>query len=169
MLTGRRPYDVARGPRREPPDPGAQGAALPARLAALLRRCVDWEPAQRPARAREVRAELCAVHRDLYRRPSPFAELPERSWDADGWNNQAIALLLLGHAEQADTAWQQALDADPAHLETTYNAGLTRWGRAELSDAALLDAVYRAAARRRGDARAAALLATLHLLRGDAD
>jgi serine/threonine protein kinase len=44
MLSGRRPYDIARGLRREPPDPCTPGRVLPSRLAELLRACVDWEP-----------------------------------------------------------------------------------------------------------------------------
>jgi len=168
MMTGRRPYDVARGPRREPPDPTPPVGALPPRLVALLRACVDWEPGRRPTSARAVRDELCAVHQELFRRPSPFAELPALSSDADGWNNQAVALLGLGHPDEADAVWAQALAADGGHLEATYNLGMLRWGRGQISDAALLDSVSRAG--RRGDGPyAAALLAELHLRSGDVE
>lgn len=167
MFTGRRPYEIARGPRREALDPLAYAPELPPALGSLLRRCVDWEVARRPAGAADVRDELCAVHEALFGRPSPFAAVADERADADGWNNQAVALLLLGHIEQAEVAWAQALAAVPAHLEATYNAAMRRWRDGLASDAAVIDAVAHAVEQRTDRADGVVLLAGLHLQGGD--
>ena len=169
MFTGQRPYAATRGPRREAPDPRGEGFELSPRLATLLRRCVDWEPEVRPASAAEVREELAAAHRELFDRPSSFAALPETCWEADGWNNQAAALALLGHPIEADEAWERALHVDPAHLEATYSSAMARWSRGEISDATLLDRVTWAVTRRADDISAATLLAAVQLERGESD
>jgi WD40 repeat protein len=165
MFTGRRPYDLTRGPRREPADPVAPG--LPAELAALLRGCVEWEPARRPSTVRAIREAIAAVHATRCRRPSPFAAVAAPNADADGWNNQAVALLLLGDAARADAAWGRALALDPLHVASTYNAGVVRWHDGRIGDTALVDAVARAAGAHPDDCEAAALAAELHCRRGD--
>ena len=65
---------------------------------------------------------------DLYPRPKPQA-LELR---ADSLNNKAVSLLDLGQEEEAVRCWQEALQADPAHLEANFNYGYYRWHKAEL-------------------------------------
>jgi eukaryotic-like serine/threonine-protein kinase len=66
MLTGRLPYAVIRG-RSAALDPGPapapEGEGIPPRLAALVRRLLEREPAARPANALEVADELAALDR----------------------------------------------------------------------------------------------------------
>ena len=166
MLCGGHPYEVTRGPRREPRS-GAEERALPGRLSAVLKRCVDWDHARRPAVA-EVREELCAVHTEIFGKPSPFAVLPAATWDADGWNNQAVAMWVAGRTEAADAAWTNTLQLARDHLEATFNLGIVRWQRGDLSDAALVQALDQVATQRPHDWLAAYLRALVHLERGDA-
>ncbi len=169
MFCGGRPYEVARGPRREAPEarraPGT--VALPAGLAALLRRCVDWDPERRPTAVAEVREALCAAHVELFGRPSPFASMPVPTWEADGWNNRALAALVLGDEVAADAAWDNALSADPRHLLATYNAGLTRWRRGDLPDSVVVRRLEQLAAGRGADWCAAYALGVVQLERGE--
>jgi WD40 repeat protein len=134
LLCGTRPYEIARGPRREAPPPALQGEELPAPLSQLLRRCVDWEREHRPPSVRHVRDQLCAAHEQLFGRPSPVAEVDDRRCDADGWNNQAVAAILRERPNDAEAAWQKALEIDPEHVQALYNYGVVRWRRGELPE-----------------------------------
>lgn len=149
MLCGRRPYvPYAVGPRQEPPEPQALRGdkALPEKLCTLLKRCVDWEREQRPESATEVRKELGAIYKELFRQPSPWAELPNVSLEAEGWNNRGVTYLELKQEEQALECFAKALQANPTHLEATYNQGLLQWRRAEIDDAEVLWRLERLAA-----------------------
>jgi WD40 repeat protein/serine/threonine protein kinase len=169
-LCGQRPYGVARGPRREPPKAKLAGCdrLLPEPLAGILERCVDWERERRPSSAAEIRAALCCAYEEIVGRPSPFAELPDGTWEADGWNNRAMKELAAGRAEEADAAWGNALSGNSQHLQSTYNRGVVLWRRGELSDDALVQQLERIRAVQR-DAAADYYLGLVHLERGDAD
>ncbi|MGB9872899.1 MAG: hypothetical protein ACPLYD_14735 [Anaerolineae bacterium] len=51
---------------------------------------------------------------------------------ADSLNNYAVSMLDLGREAEAVRYWQEALQADPAHLEANFNYGYYRWHKAEL-------------------------------------
>jgi serine/threonine-protein kinase len=90
MLCGRRPYEIAAGPRQEAPDPANLRGddTFPSRLSLLLMRCVDWDRERRPEGATEIRKELCEIYDHIFGAPSPWAELPTIPLEADGWNNR---------------------------------------------------------------------------------
>ena len=56
----------------------------------------------------------------------------------DSLNNKALSLYDLGRVEEAKALWQANLQANPGHLETTYNLGLVQWRSAQKDDAGLL-------------------------------
>ncbi|MCI0490701.1 MAG: type I methionyl aminopeptidase [Blastocatellia bacterium] len=64
MLCGRRPYEIAIGPRQESPDPRKvrREDVLTERLCQLMKRCVDWDREKRPGSCAEMRQELCAIY-----------------------------------------------------------------------------------------------------------
>ena len=43
-------------------------------------------------------------------------------------NNRAVSLVDLGRVAEAGTLWRRTLEAEPQHVEATYNAGLAAWG-----------------------------------------
>lgn len=170
IFCGRRPYEIARGPGRQPPEPrSAQGdGKLPDALSALLKRCVEWDPARRPVSVGEICAALCDLHRELFGKPSPFAQLPHDSCGAAGWNNQAVAAALHGRKAEAQTAWERALSLDAQHLESLYNYWVYRWRHSEVTDETVLRQLERVASALAYDWRAHYLQALVHLERGDA-
>nr|WP_276617578.1 tetratricopeptide repeat protein [Streptomyces coryli] len=116
-----------------------------------------------------VAGELAAVYAQLFGRPYPRPEPRLTDLRADGHNNHALSLLDLGDPDGATRSFAAALAADPQHPRATYNAGLLRWRRGEVSDVGLvteLESVRTAV----GDSwRARLLLAQVHLERGDLD
>ena len=172
MLCGRRPYLTNTvGPRLEAPEPetlrGDNG--LPPRLCSLMKRCVDWDREARPAGAKQVLAELCAVYEESFGEASLYAELPEISALADDLNNRALSYLALGRAEDAERAWQAALKADPLHAESVYNYGMQRWRDAKSTDAELMRTMREVIRGAPQSWLPRYLLAQVHLERGDCE
>ncbi|MFG2590568.1 protein kinase [Streptomyces sp. NPDC048438] len=148
----------------EPPE-----RRMPRPLALLLDRCLEPEPQARPDSMADIASELEEIHAQL----APDApRLVAPTWAelrAAEYNNRALSLLDLGHREEADDQLRKAFEADPQHLDATYNAQLLRWRRGEIGDTALL-AALRVVSRHAGDPWYAHLLtAQAHLERGAVD
>jgi len=140
---------------------------MPRALAELLQRCLQRDPADRPATMAAIAATLQQIYQQAtgrsYPRPAPnAAELR-----ADGLNNRALSLLDLGKGAQAEAAWQAALQADVHHAEATYNLGLWRWRTAQQTDETLVQQVQAVAATQAQAWRPRYLLGLVHLERGD--
>src|SRR5262249_15346253 len=86
---------------------------------------------------------------------------------ADSLNNRALSFANLGKFAEAQHLWEQALQADPRHLGTTYNQGVLSWRRGELTDDALLKQLEIVRNVHEPRWQASYLLAQVHLERGD--
>jgi serine/threonine protein kinase len=140
MFCGRRPYEIAAGSRQEPPEPREVRGdnTLPEGLCVLLKRCVDWDRERRPGNMVEIRKELCTIYEELFHQPSAFAELPDVSLEAGGWNNRGVTYLELQQEDKALECFEKALQANPTHLEATYNCSLLQWWRGDIDDPEVL-------------------------------
>jgi serine/threonine protein kinase len=142
---------------------------MPAALADLLDECLQFEPERRPISMREVADRLRGIYRatikENYPRQVPNAE----DLLTDSLNNRAVSLLDLGKQEEAEEAWERGLQADPVHLETTYNWGLIRWRAARLTDKTLLDQLHTMCASHPGQGIGEYLQVLVHLERGDCE
>ncbi|MCK9902826.1 protein kinase [Frankia sp. Cpl3] len=162
-FVGRPPANRPRatGPADIPP-------ALPSAVADLLRRCLARRPADRPSRMEQVAEELVALYSEVIGEPYPRERPSAVRMLADGLSNQALSLLDLGRAEQAEALWEQALRADPRHAHAVYNRGLHRWRTGACTD---LQLVAELADIRAGNRRQHwlddHLLGLVHLERGD--
>jgi WD40 repeat protein/serine/threonine protein kinase len=105
---------------------------MPAALAELLRQCFQDDPEQRPASMDEVAERLMRLYEQETGSPYPRPKPQALDMRADSLNNKAVSLLDLGLEEEAVRCWQEALQADPAHLEANFNYGYYRWQRAEV-------------------------------------
>jgi len=105
---------------------------MPAALAELLRQCFQDDPDQRPASMDEVAERLMRLYEQETGTPYPRPKPQALELRADNLNNKAISLLDLGLEEEAVRCWQEALQADPAHLEANFNYRYYRWHKAEL-------------------------------------
>jgi WD40 repeat protein/serine/threonine protein kinase len=107
---------------------------MPAALAELLRQCFQNDPDQRPASMDEVAERLMRLYEQETGAPYPRPKPQALDMRADSLNNKAVSLLDLGLEEEAVRCWQEALRLDPKHLDSTYNMGLLRWRKGEISD-----------------------------------
>jgi len=116
---------------------------MPAALAELLRQCFQNDPDQRPASMDEVAERLMHLYEQETGAPYPRPKPQALDLRADSLNNKAVSLLDLGQEEEAVRCWQEALQADPAHLEANFNYGYYRWHKAELPGSEFLKQLQR--------------------------
>ena len=153
--------------RDTPPPPLCPlNAAVSPRLEALCLGLLAKDPARRPSSMTDVVAELKEAFRETVGIPY-FREEPAASELRGGnLNNYAVTLLDLGRREEAARHWEEALQAEPHHPETTYNRGLLRWRAGAITDEALLQQLAEVRASH-GPDRSAHLVALAHFERGD--
>ncbi len=140
---------------------------MPKPIAELLGRCLDPDPATRPRRLGELADELIALYGDLTSGPYPRLKPEPARLVADGLNNQALSMVDLGHLDQAAQLWRQALAADPHHLHVSYNHGLHRWRRGEITDGELISALEALRDSHPGGPDLKRLIAQVHIERYD--
>jgi WD40 repeat protein len=142
---------------------------MPAALGALLGRCLRRDPAQRPGSMADIAAEISDIYQSATRSAYPRAMPRAADLRADELNNRALSLLDLGRTAEAEATFAAAQEADQRHLATTYNFGLLRWRRGDITGEDLLaqiDAVHEPT----GDSvLVQCLRAYVHLERGDTE
>jgi WD40 repeat protein/serine/threonine protein kinase len=150
-------------------DTASKAGALPRDLTDLLDRCLARDPHERPRTMDEVAEQLAAILRQLTGQPYARTQPAAVDLRADSLNNKALSLVDLGHPDQAEQIWSDALEADPLHPATTYNLGLARWRSGRSDDLSLVAGLEECA---RADPAAwlpRELLAQVHLERDDAE
>ncbi|MCM2257353.1 MAG: protein kinase, partial [Vicinamibacteria bacterium] len=117
---------LASGPERTTLPP------MPAAVVDLLRACFREDPDQRPHDLAAAASVLQAAYEQELGRSYPRPEPRAGSGRADSLNNSAVSLLDLDHLDEAMALWNRALDAEPQHLEATYNRTVFEWTRGRL-------------------------------------
>lgn len=144
-------------------------APLPARLTDLILRCLEPEPEDRwssfAAVIDELRIAWSELVGDDYQRPEPKAG----DLLANGLNNRGISLLDLGQTDNVEKAFDQALEADPHHIEATYNRGLVQWRSGRITDQELVRQLEEVRSTQTDSWLDDYYLGVVHLERGDAE
>ncbi|MFC9624936.1 protein kinase [Streptomyces sp. NPDC056930] len=144
----------------------ARVPAVPPAVVGLLRQCFVTAPEARPAPG-DLADVLADLYGDLTGTPFPRRAPQAVGLLADGLSNQALSLLDLGRAEEAEALWREAVAADPHHPTAGFNYGLYQWRKGDKTDLELV-AELEAARDVGGDARLAGrLLGFVHLERDD--
>ncbi len=131
---------------------------IPADVAKLLRACFSVDPEKRPATMRDAADVLASISGTTRREPRSGRA------QADTLNNRALSMRDLGRHAEAERFFEQALAADPQHLQASYNRGLLRWRDGRLTDEALLARLRETSQKRDEIERLAGLI---HHERGD--
>jgi len=141
--------------------------AMPEGLVELLSQCFQADPADRPGNFEEIAERLILVfpaetEQAYSRQPPKAGELL-----AGGLNNRALSLFDLGRPDEALQLFDSALEADPLHLEATYNRGLQLWRSGKLTDDVLVQQLEEIRKAHQDDWRDEYYLGLVHLERGD--
>jgi len=151
------------------PERDHQYPEMPPRLIELLRGCFQPRPVDRPHDLIQVADALRTIFQEVT--GQPYAREKPRATEmlADTRNNQAISLVNLGERARAGQKWQEALKADPQHPETIYNLGLARWRNAEVNDDFVVTTMRTVVQGRPNEWLPVAMLANIHMERGDCE
>ncbi|MEU9474510.1 protein kinase [Streptomyces sp. NPDC048191] len=141
--------------------------AIPPRLADLLERCLRIDASARPGSMTGVAAEIADIYRSETGRTYPRLEPQEADLRGDGLNNRGLSFLDLDRPDDARAAFERALSADPQHAEATYNGGLMRWRRGEITDEDVITDLEAVRRDTKGSWPARLVLGLAHLERGD--
>ena len=135
MFCGARPYDITIGKKQEPPEPAKVSLDdnFPPDLAALLKKCVQWNRDDRPGQFEDIRHELTRIRLSLFNESSQYTELELVDLEADGLNNRGVSLMDLGREEEAMDCWQGALNTDPNHPQAAFNLSLLQCRRGAIT------------------------------------
>jgi WD40 repeat protein/serine/threonine protein kinase len=155
--------------REEPPDPLLFEPGLEPRLAALMRACVAKNPKGRPQSFALLRGWMVEMYRDATGRAYPRPEPQRTQLLADSLNNRGVSFITLGLGERAVSSLRDALDADPRHLEATFNSMLLEWRREGLTDTELERRLSEAERALADPSRSGLLRARLRLVLDDPD
>jgi serine/threonine protein kinase len=141
--------------------------AMPEDLVELLQHCFKKDPAERPNSLLDVAVAVKAIYERKVEVPYPL-DVPDPADEVAGTlNNWALSLLDLRKAEQASRYWSRAVQADPQHLETTYNLGVVLWRQGTMPDDMVVRKLEAVRSSSGGHWRATFLLSLVHLERGD--
>lgn len=100
---------------------------VPPVLRALLGRCLQEDPMDRPQDFDGILDELMLLWRSIFHQeyPRQYYGINTIPWDA--MNNRAISLWELGHPSQAKALWQQVNRESLGHVQSSYNELLYDW------------------------------------------
>ncbi len=158
LFCGRRPFVLSDAERRsrpevqiatleechrtqDPPDPRALNPELHFELAALMRRCLEKDPENRPSDFGEIRNGLLALFREITTRNYPRNDPRAHQLLGDALNNQGVSYATLGQEARAERAWEAALSKDPRHVEANFNLAVFQWRYGGASNAEALSRV----------------------------
>ncbi len=129
MYAGKRLWDTG-AEAAENARPYCEELGLPERLTDLLDACLT----EKTDETAGIEAELKAIYRMTtgtdYSRPDPAAA----SDTPDSLNNRALSFLDLGMEDVAERCWQEALTANPIHVDSGVNEGLWLWRSGKITD-----------------------------------
>jgi hypothetical protein len=111
---------------------------MPDRVIDLLRRCFRENPEERPHTLLDAAGALRDAYEAATGRLYPRREPRTGQRTPDGLNNRAVSLLDLGRDTEAAALWKGALEAEPQHVEATYNESLTGWTFGRIDDEEML-------------------------------
>ena len=143
-----------------------QGFHMPEEIVQILSRCFEIEPQNRPETMQVIADQLIDIYKSYIGIPFPIQAPKVVEAVSHSLNNRAVSLLDLGKLPEALQLWQQALQSETQHVQSTFNLGLIRWRNGRISDDMLVKKMEEVSHLHPNDPTVACLLAQLHLERG---
>lgn len=107
---------------------------MPKDLAGLIEHCLSTAPTGRPEDMREVIETLLNLFYAMAGKPYQRYEPRATEHLSDSLNNHAVSLIDLGRTQEAMHLWEQGIQAQPHHPESTYNRVLIAKRLGRISD-----------------------------------
>jgi WD40 repeat protein/serine/threonine protein kinase len=117
-----------------PQDPKILNPGLDGELAEWILQCLEKNSADRPRSFEVLKGALKSIYARVEQKPYLKPEPALFNLVADSLNNQGASYITIGQKRRAETAWREALAADPHHIEATFNLALYEWRHRGISD-----------------------------------
>ena len=140
---------------------------MPSEVADLLTHCFQRDPAQRPKDMLEIAAALQDIYQPAIGNAYSRQLLEPAKAVAANLNNRAVSLVDLNKGADAEKLWEQALQVEPHHAESTFNWGLQQWRSVRMDDLKLLQTLREMGTSHPGAWLPQYLVAQVHVERGD--
>ncbi len=140
---------------------------MPKKMVQLLEQCFQLNPENRPATLEHCATVLTKSYADLTGRGFERTRPESLRLTASALNNRGVSLQELGRFADAEKAWEEALKADPHHIEATYNQSLRLWRTARATDDDVVRLLKEIEATHPNSWQPLCLLAQIHLERAD--
>jgi WD40 repeat protein/serine/threonine protein kinase len=111
---------------------------MPKDMKKLLGDCFREDEAQRPNSIAAVAEQLARIYKEATGKPYPRKAPEAMKLRAAALNNKAVSLYDLGKTEEAEIAWEEALEDDPSHAEASYNLGVIQWRSGRITDESII-------------------------------
>lgn len=156
---------------------------MPLPIVELMHECFRWEANDRPENALILAERVAIVYEAIVGESYPSERPSMVEGVADALNNWGVSMLDFARYERSRSNkdgmrtqlkgalkyFDQALAANPMHLEARFNRGIVRWRCAARTDSELLSELEADWKSLRIDWRTNWLLAQIHLERGSSD
>ena len=140
---------------------------IPESVKDLLRNCFKENEAERPHDFKTIADKLLEIYESEIGAPFKRTEPVSAEDTPESLNNRALSYIDMGQEEKVDDLWQQALEKDLHHFETTYNQGRHLWHSGKIDDMELVRRLEELRQFYTGSWRDEYLLAMIHLDRND--
>jgi WD40 repeat protein/serine/threonine protein kinase len=116
------------------PENGKLPASDISELLALLNRCIEERPEDRPKDFSQVEAELLILYRRYTGREFNLAAPLAADLLSSSLNNLALSCLELGRPQDALKYWELVLERQPDHPDSVFNRAVWFWRNAKIDD-----------------------------------
>jgi len=142
-------------------------AQIPASLGSVIKECLSERPEARPDSFTQLQERLEEAYREVAGSSYPRRILDEASLQVANLNKKGISLYDVGMKDEALSALEEAVEADPSCLDSSYNHTLLLWERGKKTDREVIKWLEMKAESLPGEWRPLYYLGMAHIARKD--
>jgi len=142
-------------------------ASIPAGLSSLINECLRENPVERPDGFGGLGKRLHEIYREVTGSSYICGNIGEHGLRVAGLNKRGASLHNVGMKDEALRALEDAVRADPSHLDSSYNHSLLLWDSGKMTDREVIRWLEMKAESHAGEWRPLYLLGLANIARKD--
>lgn len=114
---------------------------MPDGIADILKRCFAENPEDRPKSMMDISEQLVKIYESVTNNSYGRKMINKEELKADSLNNHGVSYIDIGRREDAEKCWEDAIKANPHHIQSIFNLGYLKWKTGRLSGNEFLNAL----------------------------
>ncbi|UCG82004.1 MAG: protein kinase, partial [Dehalococcoidia bacterium] len=143
-------------------------ATIPDALSALIKDCLRENPEERPLSFGLLEERLREIYREVTGSSYISENVEAHALQVSDYNKRGASFYDIGLKDDALKSLEDAVRADPSHLDSGYNQSLLRWGSGKMTDNEVIRWLEMKAESHAGEWRPFYLLGLANIARRDA-